>query len=231
MSNALEHNIEIVHELDARDADAIAQARRDLRETRWLSAFFNPFGQIPPVVFTRGQIMLWLVRLVVFAVGLGAGLGGDPQTGGLIVLAGFGASAIVSLIMHIQRLEHAGRPGWFAPVAVLPILFAALAAFVGLQGINMKIEAARRAAIEAAANPQASAAAPADALDAAPAASAQAKPSRPGRGGPPGRGGQGGGGQPPLPVWVLMGLPVWLLAGLIVNAFTWGYAARVKPRT
>lgn len=231
--------------LEVQERKFLQSAKSTLKQTNWLSAFFNPFGQIPTVVFTRGQIYLWIARIAILVVGIILSASGSRNAAGLFIVAGFALTAIISLILHMQRLEDAGRPVWLAGFSILPLVGAVLFGFMALQGINAQMQKARQAAIEAASTPkpavaegagevaEGDAAKTAESGDSKPAAEgserSNAQRGQGNRRGDGRRGGRGG-GQPPLPFYVMAGLPVWLGLGLLVTFFTWLYVAPAQRR-
>jgi|GEM_PF-5881901 len=135
-------NIVEVARLDAEDREAFKAAQREIRDANWFSVLFNPVERISPVLFRRGQMIVWLLRALAFVSGLlafvifgasflsveiPAGRGEPRDIGNLVsfVVVFFGVvfiTSISSIAQHMSRMGHARRFLPLALVSALPIL-------------------------------------------------------------------------------------------------------------
>lgn len=141
MVEEADHNLAEVARRDADDRARLIAAREEIKSTNTFSLLFNPMEKTSPVLFRRGQMIIWLARLLAFVIGIGlmmagvkyfplevpGGRGGTQDMGPLITfLINFFAVIVVTsfstIAQHVARLDHAGRPTILGLIAALPVL-------------------------------------------------------------------------------------------------------------
>lgn len=107
----------------------------------WLTTLFNPIGKTPSLAFTRAWTLLFLARFfMIFGAGfllmiLGlSGVNTDGLAVSLIYFTGlvFLLTSMLSLVIHIRRLNDAGRSSLWAMVILVPLLLGSSVAIVGI---------------------------------------------------------------------------------------------------
>lgn len=106
----------------------------------WLDTLFNPAGQSPTLHFTRAWTVLFMTQvIVVFAIGwlltgiisiAGADTAGLEIAEGYFIAIVFVVTTVMSYVIHVRRLNHAGRSPLWAIIVLIPVLVA-LAQFTG----------------------------------------------------------------------------------------------------
>lgn len=106
----------------------------------WLDTFFNPAGKSTTLHFTRAWTVLFMVQVIVwFGIGILLtgilGAAGADTTGfsvfvGYAIAFTFVVTTILSYIIHVRRLNHAGRSSVWAALVLIPLI-ASLAMFAG----------------------------------------------------------------------------------------------------
>ncbi|MEL7041777.1 MAG: hypothetical protein AAGL90_09645 [Pseudomonadota bacterium] len=110
-------------------------------QMNWLATFLNPTGKSPPLHFTRAWTVLFFVG-VISSVGLGAILlllgiaGAKTEQIALYYpywIAGIAAlTTVLSFIIHVRRLNHAGKSNAFALIVILPLVVGSMLFLFGV---------------------------------------------------------------------------------------------------
>ncbi len=126
----------------------------DPNRANWAAEYFDPTGETAKPVFLRGQMFLAIARLAILVAAFGI-LSGAPRVGAAVAAFGIGVPMLMSLVSHVRRLAHAGRPAFLALFVALPFLLASGFTVVQLQAISQQPAVAEldaetfRAAVEA----------------------------------------------------------------------------------
>lgn len=106
----------------------------------WLDTFFNPTGKTPTLHFTRAWTVLFMAQVVAFFfIGwllttvisvAGADTEGLEVAERYFIALVFVITTVLSYIIHVRRLNHAGRSPLWAMIVLTPVLIA-LAQFTG----------------------------------------------------------------------------------------------------
>lgn len=96
----------------------------------WLATFFNPTGQSPTLHFTRAWTALFMMQLfsivgvgmLIFVIGL-AGAETDALSVGSAYLAAavYLITSLMSVVIHIRRLNHARKSPLWSFLVILPL--------------------------------------------------------------------------------------------------------------
>lgn len=118
----------------------ITDAEQLPSKMNWFDTFFNPTGKTPTLHFTRAWTVLFMAQLIsVFFIGwLLTGIisiaGADTEAleigEGYFIALVFVITTVLSYIIHVRRLNHAGRSPLWAIIVLIPVLVA-LAQFTG----------------------------------------------------------------------------------------------------
>ncbi|MDF1682186.1 hypothetical protein [Ponticaulis sp.] len=119
------------------DRPWISGPDEDPNRANWAAEYFDPTGETAKPVFLRGQMLLAISRLVLLVVAFGI-LAGAPKVGAAVAVVGIGIPMLMSLVSHIRRLAHAGRPAFLALFIVLPFLLASGFTLVQIQAISQQ---------------------------------------------------------------------------------------------
>lgn len=123
---------EYVEQSDAIDPSRpwLTDPEQNPARQNWLATFFNPTGQSPKLHFTRAWTFLFMLQfLSIFGVGMlifVIGLAG-AETATLSVGATYLAAAVylvtslMSVVIHIRRLNHAEKSPLWSFLVVLPL--------------------------------------------------------------------------------------------------------------
>ena len=115
-------NLAEVARLDAEDREIFEAAQREIRDANWFSVLFNPLAKISPVLFRRGQMIIWLLRLLAIITGVALMMFGQPMPAAMIIGGTLFITWISSTVQHISRMDHAGKPAFLGLVAAVPLL-------------------------------------------------------------------------------------------------------------
>ncbi len=115
-------NLAEVARLDAEDREIFEAAQREIRDANWFSVLFNPLARISPVLFRRGQMIVWLLRLLAIITGVVLMMFGQPMPAAMIIGGTLFITWISSTVQHISRMDHAGKPPFLGLVAAVPLL-------------------------------------------------------------------------------------------------------------
>ena len=197
----------------------------DPNRANWGAEFFNPAGETAKPVFLRGQMLLAIARLAVLGAAFGI-LSSAPRVGAAVAAFGIGVPMLMSLVSHIRRLAHAGRPAFLALFIALPFLFASANTVLQLQAIPQQPTVAAldtetfRAAVET--ELTGSDAEEANEADAPEAEAPAPRPQMRRRGPPPTA-------EQILASTIQGGIVTWLLLSLFTMVYSLVYVAR-RPR-
>lgn len=99
----------------------------------WFASFFDPTGESPKLHFTRGWTLLFMLQffsifgvgMLIFVIGL-AGAGTDALSVGAAYLAAgvYLVTSLMSVVIHIRRLNHARKSPLWAILVLLPLIAA-----------------------------------------------------------------------------------------------------------
>lgn len=120
----------------------------------WLRSFFDPLGETSRLHFTRAWTALFFARLTAFlgpvilvAILSGAGAR-DPQSyapPAWFFPAFLIVTALISSVLHVRRLNNAGRSPLWAALVVLPVTIGLVGFLLGgMQGIQQYNEAVEK---------------------------------------------------------------------------------------
>lgn len=107
----------------------------------WLATLLNPIGKTPSLAFTRAWTLLFLMRFfMIFGVGfiltiLGiSGINTENLSVNVIYLTGFVflLTSMLSVVIHIRRLNDAGRSSLWAMIILIPLLLGSAVALAGI---------------------------------------------------------------------------------------------------
>lgn len=111
----------------------------DPARANWVAEYFDPTGETAKPVFLRGQMFLAITRLVFLVAAFGI-ISGAPKFGAALAAIGIGIPMLLSLVSHVRRLAHAGRPAFLALFIVLPFLLASGFTILQVQSIPHQME-------------------------------------------------------------------------------------------
>ena len=197
----------------------------DPNRANWAAEYFDPTGETAKPVFLRGQMLLAIARLVILVATFGV-LSSAPRVGAAVAAFGIGIPMLMSLVSHVRRLAHAGRPAFLALFVALPFLLASLFTVVQIQAISQQPVVAEldaetlRAAVEAELN--GSDTEEANEADAPEAEALAPRPQMRRRGPPPTA-------EQMLAGTIQGGIVMWLLLSLFTMVYSLVYVAR-RPR-